>query len=146
MSKLFKYLSISTAIGTLAYAVIKYKHDEKFKEKVDTVVDKAADFAADHPILTTAVFATVVMVPIMAIRKAMDPAYNWPDEDDDTDIFNNWKEDYRNNWDRVNEFAKTLDLVEGESFMIEEGSQYDCDGTIVSHLINSEGCYPPEMD
>lgn len=174
MSKLFKYLGIGTAIGTLAYAVIKYKHDEKFKEKVDDVVDKAADFAADHPILTTAVFASVVMVPIMAVRKAMDPAFNWPDEDDDTnedsdwineiakteakkqieleisrkstDIFNNWKEDYRDNWDRVNEFAKSLDLVEGESFMIEEGSQYDCDGTIVSHLINGEGCYPPETD
>ena len=81
MSKLFKYLGIGTAIGTLAYAVIKYKHDEKFKEKVDTVVDKAADFAADHPILTTAVFATVVMVPIMAIRKAMDPALAYPEYD-----------------------------------------------------------------
>ena len=78
MSKLFKYLGIGTAIGTLAYAVIKYKHDEKFKEKVDTVVDKAADFASDHPILTTAVFATVVMVPIMAVHKAMDPASTDP--------------------------------------------------------------------
>lgn len=199
MSKLFKYLGIGTAIGTLAYAVIKYKHDEKFKEKVDAVVDKAADFASDHPILTTAVFATVVMIPIMAVRKAMDPAFNWPDEDDDIepddpvdDAYeydkrargndelrdqiemllvdpnkytvvpkeepkvekakdpwtSNWDEKYREKWDKVNEFAKTLDLDEGESFWIDEPSQYDVesDEPIVSHMIYGSCCYPPEKD
>lgn len=88
MNKFFKFLGIGTAIGTVVYGVIKYKNDQKFKEKVDEVVDKAADFAADHPILTTAVFATVVMVPIMAVRKAMDPAFNVPYdyyENDDSD-------------------------------------------------------------
>lgn len=98
MSKLFKYLGIGTAIGTLAYAVIKYKHDEKFKEKIDDVVDKAADFAADHPILTTAVFASVVMVPIMAVRKAMDPAFT-----DSYDYFEN--DDVDEECERINDVA-----------------------------------------
>ena len=195
MSKLFKYLGIGTAIGTLAYAVIKYKHDEKFKEKVDDAVDKAEevadktvgkvfDFMSEHPTLTVMGVVGAAMIPawIITVKGAKERQEHWiqacnaytaslsqnDDKESDwineiakteaqkqieleisrksTDIFNNWKEDYRNNWDRVNEFAKSLDLVEGESFMIEEGSQYDCDGTIVSHLINGEGCYPPEMD
>lgn len=194
MSKLLKYLGIGTAIGTLAYAVIKYKHDEKFKEKVDTVVDKVEektdktvgkvfDFMADHPTLTTMGILAAVMTPAWIITakgaKKRQDMYNQAyeeylsslgTEDEEcrrineiakaeaqkqieveisrksSDIFNNWKEDYRDKWDRVNDFAKSLDLVEGESFMIEEGSQYDCDGTIVSHLINGEGCYPPEMN
>lgn len=195
MSKLFKYLGISTAIGTLAYAVIKYKHDEKFKEKIDDVVDNAEevadktfgkvfDFMSEHPTLTVMGVVGAAMVPawIITAKGAKERQEHWIQacdtytaslsQNDDkecdwineiakteaqkqieleisrksTDIFNNWKEDYRDNWDRVNEFAKSLDLVEGESFMIEEGSQYDCDGTIVSHLINGEGCYPPEMN
>lgn len=207
MSKLFKVLGIGTAIGTLAYAVIKYKHDEKFKEKVDTVVDKAADFASDHPILTTVAFTTAVMVPVMAFRAAMEPTIEHyqdiiesvtddcdgidPDDpandayeydkrargnDDLRDQIemllvdpnkytvvpkeepkvekakdpwtSNWDEKYREKWDKVNEFAKTLDLDEGESFWIDEPSQYDVEGNepIVSHMINGSGCYPPERD
>lgn len=201
MSKLFKYLGIGTAIGTLAYAVIKYKHDEKFKEKVDAVVDKAADFAADHPILTTVAFTTAVMVPVMAFRAAMDQDYNCSYNDYENDIepddpvndayeydkrargndelrdqiemllvdpnkytvvpkeepkvdkakdpwTSNWDEKYREKWDKVNEFAKTLDLDEGESFWIDEPSQYDVESNepIVSHMIYGSGCYPPERD
>lgn len=215
MNKFFKYLGIGTAIGTLAYAVIKYKHDEKFKEKVDTVVDKAEevadktigkvfDFMGKHPTLMTMAILTAVLAPAMMITskaategaqererrldEAMDErlkeiingegnlGYGVDDIFKNPDDYvvvskdewknaglcktldaitatveaaedpNGWREDYQDKWDRVNEFAKTLDLVEGESFMIEEGSQYDCDGTIVSHLINGEGCYPPEMD
>ena len=74
MSKLFKYLGIGTAIGTLAYAVIKYKHDEKFKEKVDTVVDKAeekadktlckaGDFINKHPGLFTMSILAITTIP-----------------------------------------------------------------------------------
>ena len=230
MNKFFKYLGIGTAIGTLVYAVIKYKHDEKFKEKVDDVVDKAeekadkalckaGDFINKHPGLFTMSFLAITTIPCVIhavnadkrrqemMQKAYEEFRDYSDEECDrindeariaaqkrvlvddfmdnpsdylivkkdcwdgmqkaneeyenqlkqkqieveisrksTDIINNWKEDYRDKWNRVNEFAKMLDLVEGESFMIEEGSQYDCDGTIVSHLINGEGCYPPEMD
>jgi hypothetical protein len=84
MSKFFKYLGIGSAIGVIAYGVIKYKSDQKFKEKVDGVSDKvkekadkvitkASNFAADHPILTTAAFAAAVFVPIIAFRNAMEP-------------------------------------------------------------------------
>lgn len=201
MNKFFKILGIGTAIGALAYAVIKYKHDEKFKKKVDDVVDKAADFASDHPILTTVAFTTAVMVPVMAFRAAMDPAYNCPYNDYENNIepddpandayeydkqargndelrdqiemllvdpnkytvvpkeepkvekakdpwTSNWDEKYREKWDKVNEFAKTLDLDEGESFWIDEPSQYDVesDEPIVSHMIYGSGCYPPERD
>lgn len=215
MNKFFKYLGIGTAIGTLVYAVIKYKHDEKFKEKVDDVVDKAEevadktvgkvfDFMGKHPTLTTMCLLTALMAPAMMITTkaategaqererrldealddrlkeiingegnlgyGIDDIFKNPDDYvvvskdewknaglcktldaiaavvEEAQDPNGWREDYQDKWDCVNEFAKTLDLVEGESFMIEEGSQYDHDGTIVSHLINGEGCYPPEMD
>lgn len=170
MSKLFKYLGIGTAIGSIVYGVIKYKNDQKFKEKVDTVVDKAADFASDHPILTTVAFTTAVMVPVMAFRAAIDPVYNVPHDYYENNVdpnkytvvpkeepkvekakdpwTSNWDEKYREKWDKVNEFAKTLDLDEGESFWIDEPSQYDVesDEPIVSHMINGSGCYPPEIN
>lgn len=197
MNKFFKLLGIGSVFGVVAYGVIKYKHDEKFKEKVDT----AADFAFDHPILITVAFTTAVMVPIMAFRAAMDPAYNCPYNDYENNIepddpandayeydkqargndelrdqiemllvdpnkytvvpkeepkvektkdpwISNWDEKYREKWDKVNEFAKTLDLDEGESFWIDEPSQYDVesDEPIVSHMIYGSGCYPPERD
>jgi hypothetical protein len=220
MSKFFKYLGIGSAIGVIAYGVIKYKNDQKFKEKVDEVSDKvkekadkvmtkASNFAADHPILTTAAFAAAVFVPIIALRNAMEPTIehyqnivesviddSYDEEcerinetaadtakriisehygDDNVDLSNylvvpkdeyekyqkayetkaepeteenprGWKEDYREKWDKVNEFAKTLDLVDGESFWIDEPSQYDAEANepIVSHMIYGESCYPPE--
>lgn len=66
----------------------------------------------------------------------------------------NWNEElYRENWDKINEFAKTLKLQKGESYFIEDSERYydepwytgEKDGhTLVSHLIDGEGCYPPE--
>lgn len=66
----------------------------------------------------------------------------------------NWNDElYRENWDKINEFAKTLKLQNGESYVIEDSERfYDepwytgaKDGhTIVSHLIDGEGCYPPK--
>lgn len=53
MGKIFKFLGIGTAIGTVVYGVIKCKNDQKFKEKVDgvteKVVEKACDFTVSHP-------------------------------------------------------------------------------------------------
>lgn len=45
MNKFFKILGIGSVFGVVAYGVIKYKHDEKFKEKVVAVVDKAEEKA-----------------------------------------------------------------------------------------------------
>ena len=65
----------------------------------------------------------------------------------------NWNDElYRENWDKINEFAKTLKLQKGETYLIEDSERYyeepwytgAKDGhTIVSHLIDGDGCYPP---
>lgn len=66
----------------------------------------------------------------------------------------NWNDElYRENWDRVNEFAKTLKLHKGESYILDDSQQFydqpwyddEKDGhVIVSHMLNGDGCYPPE--
>lgn len=66
----------------------------------------------------------------------------------------NWNEElYRENWDKVNEFAKTLKLQKGETYLIEDSQRYydepwyigeKDEHTLVSHLINGDGYYPPE--
>ena len=65
----------------------------------------------------------------------------------------NWNDElYRENWDKINEFAKTLKLQKGETYLIEDSERYydepwyngAKDGhTLVSHLIDGSGCYPP---
>ena len=65
----------------------------------------------------------------------------------------NWSDElYRENWDKINEFAKTLKLQKGETYLIEDSERYydepwytgAKDGhTLVSHLIDGDGCYPP---
>ena len=65
-----------------------------------------------------------------------------------------WKEDYRENYDKVCDFANTLDLVKGEEFVISDTKQFeneswfkgDATKPVVSHMINGDGCYPPEED
>lgn len=64
MSKWFKALGLSVAVGTVVYGIIKYKSDEKFKkqvdeagekieEKADQVMTKASEFVNKHPGTTT---------------------------------------------------------------------------------------------
>lgn len=65
----------------------------------------------------------------------------------------NWDEElYRENWNKVNEFAKTLKLQKGESYILDDSQQFydepwyddEKDGhVIVSHMLNGDGCYPP---
>ena len=65
-----------------------------------------------------------------------------------------WKEDYRENYNKVCDFANTLDLVKGEEFVISDTKQFeneswfkgDATKPVVSHMINGDGCYPPEED
>lgn len=65
-----------------------------------------------------------------------------------------WKEDYRENYNKVCDFANTLDLVKGEEFVISDTKQFeneswfegDASKPVVSHMINGDGCYPPEED
>lgn len=82
MSKLFKALGLSVAVGTVVYGIIKYKSDEKFKKQVDDTVEevkekvketeeKVEKFAADHPVITIACCAGIIMIPIYYARKAL---------------------------------------------------------------------------
>lgn len=58
----------------------------------------------------------------------------------------NWKEDYRENWDKVQEFAKSLKLEDGEEYCITGPNTWEGqhDENIVSHLIYGDGAYPPD--
>ncbi len=64
---------------------------------------------------------------------------------------NGWDEKYRENYDAVVAFANSLNLFNGEMFIIEDQKQYinddiyanmDKDHPIVSHLIDGTGVYP----
>lgn len=72
--------------------------------------------------------------------------YALPDLNESSD----WNESYRENWDKVNEFANTLTLEPGEMYIIEDANQYRGEGLTsdiaVSHLIYGDGVYPPEEE
>ena len=60
-----------------------------------------------------------------------------------------WDEKYREQWDRVVDFAKTLDLEDGEAYYIEDQKQYKESGVdqsvpVISHMVDNWGVYPPE--
>lgn len=63
------------------------------------------------------------------------------------------EEEYRETYDRVREFADTLNLKCGESYIIDDCKQYydddwykgrTDDKPIVSHMLNGVGIYPDE--
>lgn len=59
-----------------------------------------------------------------------------------------WDEKYREQWDRVVDFAKTLNLEDGEAYYIEDQKQYKESGVdqsvpVISHLVDNWGVYPP---
>ena len=72
--------------------------------------------------------------------------YALPDLNESSD----WNESYRENWDKVNEFANTLTLEPGEMYIIEDANQYRGEGLTsdiaVSHLVYGDGVYPPEEE
>lgn len=60
---------------------------------------------------------------------------------------------YRENWDKIQAFASTLQLQKDESYILDDSQRYynepwytgRRDGhTIVSHLVDGEGIYPPD--
>lgn len=65
-----------------------------------------------------------------------------------------WNELYKETWDKVNEFAKTLKLQPGEMYIIEDQMQFQGDDyysevdfsmPVVSHLVFNETIYPPDL-
>ena len=140
----------------------------KFKEKVKK-------FWQEHKvgiIIGGIVTGTIIIGCIVSAKKDDDDDFDYdffedsrlPDEPESTcevdSVFTddfctrNWNEElYRENWDKVNEFAKTLKLQKGETYTLEDSERYydepwytgEKDGhVIVSHLVDYYGCYPPE--
>ena len=140
----------------------------KFKEKVKK-------FWQEHKvgiIIGGVVTGTIIIGCIVSAKKDDDDDFEYdffedsrlPDESESTckvdSVFTddfctrNWNEElYRENWDKVNEFAKTLNLQKGESYILDDSQQFydepwydeEKDGhVIVSHMLNGDGCYPPE--
>ena len=118
MSKFFKYLGIGAAIGTIAYGVIKYKRDQKFKEKVDAVVEKAeekadkvmskaSDFVCDHPNLFIVGLFTATIVPAVIHSVNADRRRQEMMQQAYEDFKANADETYDEECERINEEART---------------------------------------
>lgn len=137
-------------------------------------------FGAKHPKITKGLFtcfkyAPVGLMALMAglllISESIDArkqnvSIEWvPDETEprkleiertDTEIPTiGWDEKYRDNFNAVKDFANTLNLFEGEMFIIEDQKQYigtdtfmnlDEEHPIVSHLMHGNGIYPPDNE
>ena len=60
----------------------------------------------------------------------------------------NWKESYRENWNKVNAFAKHLELEDGEEYYLTGPNTWagQTDKIIVSHLVYGDCAYPPKED
>lgn len=142
---------------------------EKFKELKEKTVEfgrktkqKVTDFAAEHPTLVK-VCAIAGAVGIVGIGyaassngKKKETAQALPVESETKEEelpygCSRWDEQYRENWDKVNQFAETLELKPGEEFMISDPYIYmEPDSPdvemkpLVSHLVDSTGVYPPE--
>lgn len=79
------------------------------------------------------------------------PAKNESDESRKEALKKLWEEEYKENWDKVNACAESLDLKVGEMFIIEDWKAYANEPwyngdrkPIVSHLVNDSGVYPPD--
>lgn len=132
MSKLFKFLGIGSAIGTVVYGVIKYKNDQKFKEKVDGVaekaVEKACDFTVSHPKAALGiVVGTVVGGSVLAgaligggLHKHTQRSTKVPVlSDEEREELQRWSEEngYDDNLEAVKDLAKDMNLHDDEFFM-----------------------------
>lgn len=118
MSRFFKFLGIGTAFGTIAYGIIKYKRDEKFKEKVDAVVEKAeekadkvmtkaSNFVCDHPNLFIVGLFTATIVPAVIHSVNADRRRQEMMQQAYEDFKANADESYDKECERINEEART---------------------------------------
>ena len=117
------------AIGITVLGLIKYKfsHTESVDEEIVEIpfeyMKEAEEKIADDDIETEIVETE---------SKTINDRYEW-------------KEEYREGWNMVHEFSKTLPLIDGESYYIERNSEYS-DDPIISHMIDDSGVYPPDDD
>lgn len=122
------------------------------KEKFIKAKEKVVNFVEDHPNITAALVFMGCITGAAVISAVRSENYNGTLDGISNDDVNDWKQ-YEENWNKVNAFAETLNLLPGESFIIEDAEQYrdctdlvNCDFSkpIVSHLVYNEGIYPPE--
>ena len=160
MGKFFKAFAISAAIGTLAYAVFKYKNDEKFKEKADEkmdetkakakevkskVIDKACIFTVNHPKAVLGILGGGVVVGSALAGITVNNGFNklkaWQYlrkthqlEGKELDQHEQWwnGNGYGENFRNVYELARNMPLHEEEAFGI---ARYDVDGQTVTCVL-----------
>ena len=128
------------------------------KEKFIKAKEKVVNFVEEHPKITAALvfMGMITTCAVVSAARSNDGMtledYALLEEKEDEKERQEWKQ-YEENWNKVNEFAETLKLLPGESFIIEDPEQYrdctdfsQCDFSkpIVSHLVYNEGVYPPE--
>lgn len=128
------------------------------KEKFIKAKNKVVNFVEEHPKITAALvfMGMITTCAVVSAARSNDGMtledYALLEEKEDEKDRQEWKQ-YEENWNKVNEFAETLKLLPGESFIIEDPEQYrdctdfsQCDFSkpIVSHLVYNEGVYPPE--
>lgn len=105
-------------------------------------------------------FWPLLLVAGCAVIASFNKKPRWPEPEETKTVTEtispweaNWDEKYRDEYNKVIDFAKTLNLVEGESYIIEDQKQYIEDGCypamdetmpIVSHMIFGTGVYPPK--
>ena len=89
------------------------------------------------------------------LPKETEPRKMAIERSDEKLLTNDWDEKYRDNFNAVKDFANTLNLFEGEMFIIEDQKQYagtdtfmdlDEEHPIVSHLIDGTGVYPHDNE
>lgn len=134
----------TAAVWCIAYAVGKAKGADDFEKEYNYIAwSKKID--DDGPIKEEV---------IEALDYAKDEINNKSESDNDNSIpweCRKWKEEYREVYDKVNEFANTIDLEDGEMYIIERNSEFDdyrkehnLPTNIVSHMIDGDGVYPPD--
>lgn len=120
------------------------------KEKFENAKTKVTNWCDEHRrvigniIMGGGILGTAALVVYIANKNSIDSLdIPIPVGEGKQYTLPEWDESYRENWDKVKEFASALALKPGEMFVIEDGREYDRD-VIVSHLVYGDGVYPPD--
>lgn len=137
----------------------------KAKEKLEVAKEKAKDYISEHEFGLCVGGASVFSLALLAMafhkeQEAREEAINMSNEASaklkemitevkyDEKKENEWDETYKETYDKVIDFADSLDLKPGEMYVIEDVNQYRGEGLppdiVVSHLVYGTGIYPPK--
>lgn len=140
------------------------------KEKCIAIKNKVTNFWKEHKaeiIIAGVATSGVAMACIAAAKASKEDEYKYDydcEEQDDTRKFTivdeldtrTWCDElHRENWDKIQEFCKDLKLGKNESYIIDDSQRYYGEdwytgrrdgGVLISHLVDGEGCYPPDEE